>query len=104
MKNSLILTILLSLFGLSHALPGQSSSPHQLANAVSCYWCNGSGKCQHDGPVGSGKNDRGQQEYFCSGSGKCQHCSGSGSLGASLGSLTISLHQPGLPTPSPAKP
>lgn len=46
-----------------------------------CYYCDGTGKCQHDDVAGSGKIS-GEDDYeFCGGTGKCEHCGGDGDMG-----------------------
>ena len=64
MKN-LIVLLTLTLCGLSYAHPCPDPGPQLVAEAGPCYWCNGSGKCQHDWPLGSGKDNVGGKEYFC---------------------------------------
>lgn len=46
-----------------------------------CYYCDGTGKCQHDDVAGSGKISGEDDWEFCGGTGKCEHCGGDGDMG-----------------------
>ena len=71
------------LTGLNPGQPANDSSWVQQHKEFQreCYYCDGTGKCQHDDVAGSGKIN-GEDDYeFCGGTGKCEHCGGDGDMG-----------------------
>jgi hypothetical protein len=75
------LGLALGLLGmLGHGSASQANPTHSHSTHVTCTACGGTGRCQLDWPVGSGRTYEGNAEYICSGTGRCYTCSGKGSF------------------------